>query len=113
MVSPDFSLEILDAFDRRRRDEIVGQEYFKAHDHGSVGAAHFGAGHRGARAGDDLQLAGEERHERLRRAFDIDDIDVEAVLLENAGVFGDPKNRRRAGVGRDVSEVETVLGAEN
>jgi len=105
MVSPDFSLEILDALDRRRCDEIVGQKYFKTHDHRSVGAAHFCARHRGARAGDDLQLAREELHQRLRRAFDINDIDIEAVLLEDAGVFGDPKNRRRAGVGRDVREV--------
>ena len=105
MVSPDFSLEILDALDRRRCDEIVGQKYFETHDHRSVGAAHFGARHRRSRAGDDLQLAGEERHQRLRRAFDIDDIDIEAVLLEDAGVFGDPEDGRRAGVGRNVSEV--------
>ena len=105
MIGADFTFELFDVFDRRAGDEIVRQKYFEPHDHCSISAAHFGAGHGRSRAGDDLQLSRKKRHQRLRRALDVDDIDIEAVLLEDPCVFGDPKDGRRAGVGRNVSEV--------
>ena len=91
-LAPIFPFRLFDDFDVRLRDQVIGQEHFKAHDHAGIGAAHFGAGHRRACAGDDMEFAGEQRHKRFRRAFDVNDIDVEAMLFENAGVFGDPKN---------------------
>ena len=110
MVRADFSFQILDGFDVRLGDQIIRQENFEAHHHTDIGAAHFSTGDCRSGAGDDMKLAGKQRHERLGRAFDVNDIDVEIMLFENAGIFGDPKHRRRAGVGRNVGEVEFVLG---
>ena len=93
MVGADFSFQILDGFDVRLCDQIVWQENFEAHHHAHIGAAHFSAGDGRSGAGDDMKLAGKQRHERLRRAFDVNDIDVEVMLFENAGIFGDPKHR--------------------
>jgi len=56
-----------------------------------------------------LQLSGEERHEGFRRALDINDIDVKAVLFEKSHVFGHPKDRGGPGVGGNVNEIQPLL----
>jgi len=113
MVRADFTLEIFDAFNCRRGDQVIGEKYFEAHDHRSIGAAYPRACHRRSGAGDHLKLTGEERHQSLGRALDVDHIDVKAVLFEDPCVFCNPQHRGRSGVGRDVGKIQPLIGAED
>src|SRR5215471_384893 len=85
---------------------------FEAHDHGGVRATHPCACDRGSRPCYYLQLAGEKRHQGFRCALDINEVDVEAVLLEKSHVFGHPKDGRRACIGGNVDKVKFLLSIE-
>lgn len=112
MIRADLSLQILNAFNSRTGDEIIGKKNFEAHDHGGVRATHPCACDRGSRPCYYLQLAGEKRHQGFRCALDINEVDVEAVLLEKSHVFGHPKDGRRACIGGNVDKVKFLLSIE-
>src|SRR6266478_9911811 len=112
MIRADLSLQILNALNARGGYEVIREINFEAHNHGGIRAAHLSARHRGPRAGHHLQLSGEERHEGFRRALDINDIDVKAVLFEKSHVFGHPKDRGGPGVGGNVNEIQPLLSPD-
>ena len=111
MVRADLAFQLFEAFNPRHRDEIVGQEDLEAHDHRDIGAAKLRVHDGGSSARDRLELAGEERHQRLGRALDVEHVDVKAVFLIDAGFLRDPENGRRARVGRDVGQIHVLLPA--
>lgn len=99
VVGADPPLEVLDPLDAGSCNEVIGQEDLQPHDHRGVRPLKPGVHHGRARAMGDLELPSNERHERLRRALDVDEAHLQAVLLEDAGLPGNPQDRGSASVG--------------
>ena len=89
---------------RRHVDQTADDDDVAA---GECGIDHGAAGKRHG------EFAGDDRLRHFRSAGDIDRIDIEAVLFENAGLFGD-EERRLAGADGAVSDGDAFgLGASH